>query len=61
MGVTLVEDILAALDEQTVVVPGTGAADTVLPGLADSLKNVFLQRKTVTKEVEEILDAHPLA
>jgi hypothetical protein len=61
MGVKLVEDILAALDEQTVVVPGTGAADTVLPRLADSLKNVFLQRKTVTNEVEEILDAHPLA
>jgi transposase len=61
MGAKLVEDILAALDEQTVVVPGTAAADTVLPRLADSLKSVLLQRKTVAAEVEEIIDAHPLA
>jgi transposase len=61
MGAKLVEGILAALDEQTVVVPGTAAADTVLPRLADSLKSVLLQRKTVASEVEEILDAHPLA
>jgi hypothetical protein len=45
MGAKLVEDILAALDEQAVVVPGTCAADTVLPRLADSLKSVLLQRK----------------
>lgn len=45
MGAKLVADILAALDEQTVVVPGTNAADTVLPRLADSLKTVLTQRK----------------
>jgi transposase len=61
MGATLIENILVALDEQTVVVPGTTAADTVLPRLADSLKTVLQQRKTVASEVEEILDAHPLA
>lgn len=38
MGEQLVDAILAALDEQTVTVPGTTAADTVLPRLADSLK-----------------------
>jgi transposase len=61
MGATLVDDIMAALDEQTVTVPGTTAADTVLPRLADSLKTVLAQRKTVAAEVEGILDAHPLA
>jgi transposase len=61
MGATLVADIMAALDEQTVTVPGTTAADTVLPRLADSLKTVLAQRKTVAAEVEGILDAHPLA
>lgn len=61
MGAKLVDSILAALDEQTVTVPGTAAADTVLPRLADSLKTVLHQRKTVANEVEEILDAHPLA
>lgn len=61
MGAKLIENILAALDEQTVTVPGTAAADTVLPRLADSLKTVLAQRKQVATEVEEILDAHPLA
>jgi transposase len=61
MGEKLVEAILAALKEQTVTVPGTTAADTVLPRLADSLRTVLLQRKQVAEQVEEILDAHPLA
>uniref|UniRef100_UPI000365EF81 IS110 family transposase n=1 Tax=Actinoalloteichus spitiensis TaxID=252394 RepID=UPI000365EF81 len=61
VGDKLVTAILAALDEQTVVVPGTTAADTVLPRLADSLKSVLLQRRQVATEVEGILDAHPLA
>ncbi|MFC0626072.1 IS110 family transposase [Kribbella deserti] len=61
MGTKLVTNILKALDEQTVLVPGTNAADTVLPRLAETLKTVLAQRKTVAAEVEEILDAHPLA
>jgi transposase len=61
IGDKLVADILAALGEQTVTVPGTTAADTVLPRLAESLKTVLQQRKTVAAEVEEMLDAHPLA
>ncbi|GGM84256.1 insertion sequence element ISSfl2 transposase [Longimycelium tulufanense] len=51
MGERLVENILAALTEQTVVVPGTTAANTVLPRLAYSLKTVLQQRKTVADEV----------
>ncbi|PPK68446.1 transposase [Actinokineospora auranticolor] len=61
MGERLVAAILTALDEQTVTVPGTTAADNVLPRLADSLKTVLAQCKQVTDEVEEIRDAHPLA
>ena len=61
MGDRLVDSIMTALDEQTVTVPGTTAADTVLPRLADSLKTVLQQRKQVAGEVEGILDAHPLA
>jgi transposase len=61
MGDKLVTAIWTALDEQTVTVPGTAAADTVLPRLADSLKTVLQQRKAVAEQVEEILDAHPLA
>jgi transposase len=61
MGGKLVEAIMAALGEQTVIVPGSAAADVVLPRLADSLKTVLQQRKQVAEQVEGILDAHPLA
>jgi len=61
MGERLVEQIMTALDEQTVTVPGTQAAETILPRLADSLRDVLRQRDQVAKEVERMLDAHPLA
>ncbi|GAA1236005.1 hypothetical protein GCM10009676_20130 [Prauserella halophila] len=37
------------------------AAETVLPQLAESLKTVLSQRTTLAAQVEELLDAHPLA
>jgi transposase len=61
MGERLVERIMTALDEQTVVVPGTAAAETILPRLADSLRDVLKQRDQVAGEVGRMLDAHPLA
>ena len=61
MGTTLVEAILTALDQQTVTVPGSQAAETILPRLADSLRDVLRQRDQVASEVERMLDAHPLA
>lgn len=60
-GEQLVTDLLAALEEQTVTVPGAGAAEKVLPRLAEALRVVLDQRKAIAAEVEEILDAHPLA
>ena len=60
-GEQLITDLLAALDEQTVVVPGSAAAEKVLPRLAQSLAQVLTQRRKIADEVEEILDAHPLA
>jgi transposase len=61
MGNKLVDDIRAALAEQTVVVPGTTAADIIAPQLAQLLKTVLDQRVMIAAQVEEILDAHPLA
>ncbi|MEU6587596.1 IS110 family transposase [Nocardia sp. NPDC046763] len=61
MGARLVEEILAALPAQTVVVPGSNAAEIVLPKLADSLKTVLLQRQQVAEDIERMLDDHPLA
>src|SRR5256886_13446717 len=60
-GRNLVTAIYAALHEHSVTVPGTAAAETVLPRLADSLRGALRQRDQVAAEVERILDAHPLA
>lgn len=40
-------------------VPGSKAAEIVLPKLADSLKEVLQQRRSVADDVERILDDHP--
>lgn len=61
MAERLVEDIFTALDEQTVVVPGTDAAALIVPNLAGSLQNVLDQRKLLATRIEELLEAHPLS
>ena len=61
MGEKLTDQIFDALAEQTVVVPGTAAAEKVLPRLAEQLLGLQQQRKQVATEVEEALDAHPLS
>nr|BFE57404.1 hypothetical protein GCM10020063_019300 [Dactylosporangium thailandense] len=61
MGERLVEQIVAALGEQTVTVPGTAAAEKILPKLAESLREVLRQRDELARDVERMLDAHPLA
>lgn len=61
MGERLVEQVMAALDEQTVTVAGSAAAETILPRLADSLRGVLQQRDQVAGEVDRMLDTHPLA
>ncbi|MET8213228.1 IS110 family transposase [Streptomyces sp. NPDC005373] len=61
MAERLVEDIFAALDEQTVVVPGTDAAALIAPSLTGSLRSVLDQRKVLATKIEELLEAHPLS
>ncbi|MFF8103285.1 IS110 family transposase [Streptomyces sp. NPDC016640] len=61
MAERLVEDIFTALDEQTVVVPGTDAAALIVPSLAGSLQAVLDQRKLLATRIEELLDSHPLS
>ncbi len=56
----LVAGIWTALGEQTVVVPGTAAADTVLRALARFLADILAQRAELARHVEQALDAHPL-
>ncbi len=61
MAERLVEGIFTALDEQTVVVPGTEAAALIVPSLAGSLTAVLDQRKLLAGRIEELLKAHPLS
>ncbi|MBY4576216.1 IS110 family transposase, partial [Gordonia paraffinivorans] len=61
MGARLAEEILTALDAQSVTVPGSNAAEIVLPKLADSLKEVLQQRKSIAEDVERMLDDPPLS
>ncbi|MPY54693.1 IS110 family RNA-guided transposase [Streptomyces acidicola] len=61
MAERLVDDVFTALDEQTVVVPGTDAASLIVPSLANQLKSVLDQRKLLAARIEELLEAHPLS
>ena len=53
------EEIFAALAQQSVVLPGTDAAKTILPALAASLRCTLEQRKPLHGEIEALLQAHP--
>ena len=53
--------ITAALAEQTVTVAGTAAAEQVLPQLAASLRQTLDQRHALAAQIEQVVDAHPLA
>lgn len=57
----LVDQLIVALDEQSVLVPGTAAAETVLPKLVGSLRDTIDQRTAIAAQVEQVLNAHPLA
>ena len=57
----LADEIWDGLAAQTVVVPGTTSAAKVLPGLASQILQLRDQRKEIAKDVEKVLDAHPLA
>lgn len=59
MAERLVDEIFAALDEQTGVVPGTEATALIVPSLASSLTAVLDQRKLLAGRIEALLEAHP--
>jgi transposase len=61
MAQRLVDDIFTALDEQTVVVPGTNTLDVIVPSLAKSLAAVHEQRRALEAQIEALLEAHPLS
>ncbi len=58
---TLPAKIIAALDEQSVVVPGTVEFGRVIAGVATQLAAVHTERAALGKDLEARLEAHPLA
>ncbi|GGS23356.1 insertion element IS110 uncharacterized 43.6 kDa protein [Streptomyces nojiriensis] len=59
MAARLTDEVFDALDEQTVVVPGTGTLDVVIPSLARSLGAVHEQRRALEAQIEALLEAYP--
>jgi transposase len=53
--------ITQALDEQTVVVPGTAAAEVIVPSLARQLAEILTQRHALEGRLAALLEAHPLS
>ncbi|MEU0950725.1 IS110 family transposase [Streptomyces canus] len=61
MAQRLIDEVFEALDEQTVVVPGTGTLDVVIPSLARSLGAVHDQRRAAEAQITALLENHPLS
>lgn len=57
---TLPAQIVAALDAQSLVVPGTAAFARVIAGVATQLRDVHRERDDLAAELEARLEAHPL-
>lgn len=57
----LVEEILAALDEQTVIIPSTDAAALTVPSPAGSLRALLDQRKLLKNRIQVLPYEHPLS
>lgn len=56
----LIDQIFAALAEQTVTVPGAATVELIIPRVATQIKELKAQRALVATEVEAMVDAHPL-
>ncbi|MDT0305313.1 IS110 family RNA-guided transposase, partial [Streptomonospora wellingtoniae] len=61
MAARLIDEVFTALDEQTVVVPGTATLDIVIPSLARSLAAVHDQRRALEARTGALLEEHPLS
>ncbi|GAQ77369.1 transposase IS116/IS110/IS902 family protein [Streptomyces turgidiscabies] len=60
MAQRLEDEVFDTLDEQTVVVPGTGTLDVVIPSLARSFAAVHERRRALEAQIGQSLETHPL-
>ena len=58
---TLPPQIMAALSEQSVIIPGTTEFGLIIAGVATALRDVRAERARLGTELETRLDAHPLS
>jgi len=58
---TLPAKILVTLNTQTLVVPGTTAFGRVIAGVAVQLRDLHHERHALARDLEGLLEAHPLA
>ena len=56
----IIDDMFKAIGEQTVTVPGTLMAETIIPSIAHDIKTIRGRRREVDRQVEKLLEDHPL-
>ncbi|OZG63570.1 transposase, partial [Bifidobacterium hapali] len=56
----IIDDMFKAIGEQTVTVPGTDMAETIIPSIARDIKQIKDRRRNLASQVEELLNDHPL-
>lgn len=56
----IIDDMFKAIGEQTVTVPGTLMAETIIPSIAHDIKTIRDRRREVGRQVEKLLEGHPL-
>ena len=56
----IIDDMFKAIGEQTVTVPGTLMAETIIPSIAYDIKTIRDRRREVGRQVEKLLEDHPL-
>jgi len=56
----IIDDMFKAIGEQTVTVPGTLMAETIIPSIAHDIKTIRDRRREVDRQVEKLLEDYPL-
>lgn len=56
----IIDDMFKAIDEQTVTVPGTATAESLIPAIARDIKAIKDRRSDLAAQVEQLLEGHPL-
>ena len=56
----IIDDMFKAIGEQTVTVPGTGMAETIIPSIVRDIKAIKDRRREVGRQVGKLLEDHPL-